>query len=292
MKIGVFGGAGFLGTYLLEELSRDENSTIVSIDLKPALTESVRSLVIDILDFERLEECFREEEFDVVYNLAGFASLEMAIENPMRTMQLNIMGNMNILELSRIYRVKHFLYASSAYAVSTKGSFYGISKLSSEKIIKEYNVRYGLNYTILRYGSVYSEKDFDNNYIFSLVKEAMLTGRILHHGDGEERREYIHAADAAKLSVQVMNNPEFFGKHLILTGNQGLRRLDLFKMIAEIANREVSIELKDDGYVNHYKHTPYAFAPEVSERLMPNPFIDMGQGILSCFNEIHRLKNG
>ena len=64
--------------------------------------------------------------------------------------------------------VELFVYASSAYAMNDKGSFYGISKLTSEKIVEEYHKQYNLNYSILRYGSIYAAVDFDNNYLISI----------------------------------------------------------------------------------------------------------------------------
>ena len=139
-----------------------------------------------------------------MYNLAGLANLDLAIKTPVKTMQLNILGNMNILEACVANNIKKFIYASSAYAMSNKGSFYGISKLASEKIIEEYHEKYNLDFTILRYGSVYSEREYDNNYIYNIVKKAVLENLIYHNGDGNEIREYIHAADAAKLSVDVI----------------------------------------------------------------------------------------
>ena len=69
------------------------------------------------------------------------------------------MGNINLLEACRLNgKIKRYIYASSAYALSDKGSFYGISKLSSEKITKEYSDKFNLKYTIIRYGSVYGKK--------------------------------------------------------------------------------------------------------------------------------------
>jgi UDP-glucose 4-epimerase len=290
MKVGVFGGAGFLGSYLVEKLSLSGFETY-SLDIKKGNIPNVHYHIIDILDKELIIHVCEENQFDAIYNLAGFANLDNAIQNPTLTMELNVIGNMNILEACVKFKVKHFLYASSAYAVSTKGSFYGISKLASEKIIKEYSERYDLKYTVLRYGSVYSDQDFENNYIFNLVKKAVDTGKIIHHGDGQEQREYIHAKDAANLSVSILNKEEYFGKNLILTGNDRYRRLDLFNMISEISDTPIEIVLQNDGYNHHYKQTPYAFVPDESQRLVPNPFIDMGQGILSCFKQIHMEKN-
>ncbi len=73
-----------------------------------------------------------------------------------------------------------------------------LTGLEQEKIIEEYHKKYNLPFIILRYGSVYSERPYDNNYIYNLVKKAILENVIEHEGDGNEIREYIHAADAAK----------------------------------------------------------------------------------------------
>jgi UDP-glucose 4-epimerase len=172
--------------------------------------------------------------------------------------------------------------------MSNKGSFYGISKLSSEKIVEEYGKRYGLSYTILRYGSVYSEMNFDNNYIYQLVKKAVKEQSINHNGDGEELREYVHAQDAAKLSVDVIESEQFENEHVILTGLEKMKRLDLFKMIKEMLNDEVEITLEHSEYKGHYKMTPYSFEPTRSRKLVANPHIDMGQGLLDCIKAVYK----
>jgi UDP-glucose 4-epimerase len=194
---------------------------------------------------------------------------------------------MYILEECMQHKVKKFIYASSAYAMSNKGSFYGISKLASEKIIEEYNKKYNLPFTILRYGSVYSQRSYNNNYIYNLVKDAVLQKEINHHGDGNEIREYIHAADAAKLSVDVIESDAFQNLHVILTGTERMKRIEMFNMIKEILNNDVDIICNDSGYQNHYKFTPYSFEPSVSKKLTANPHIDMGQGLLECIRAVY-----
>jgi len=284
-RVVVFGGSGFLGSYIVNELlSRNYKVTAADLHPSPYVDPSLFRQA-DIMDAEAVEKILAEG-VDVVYNLAGFANLDKAIEFPADTVRLNVMGNLNVLEACRNTDVKHFVYASSAYAMSDKGSFYGISKLSSEKLVKEYHKRYGLDYTILRYGSVYSERAFENNYIYQLIEKALQTGEIHHSGDGEEIREYIHALDAARLSADVLENPAYKNENLMLTGSERMRRADLFEMINEILNGKLSIHLSRDGYAHHYKTTPYSFHPESSKKLVANPYIDMGQGILECIKAI------
>ena len=287
-KVLVFGGFGFLGYYLVKELLKRQYSVdVADISDNEELQEQVKYHFCDISDQEQIVNIFNKGKFDIVYNLAGFANLDNAIKHPIKTMNLNVIGNMYILEECIKHNVNNFVYASSAYAMSNKGSFYGVSKLASEKIIEEYHKKYNLPFVILRYGSVYSERSYDNNYIYNLVKKAVRDKRIDHHGDGNEIREYIHAADAAKLSVDVIESDSFSNLHVILTGTERMKRIELFQMINEILNNQVEVNCNDSGYQNHYKFTPYSFEPSVSKKLTANPHIDMGQGLLECIRAVH-----
>jgi UDP-glucose 4-epimerase len=285
--IAVFGGSGFLGTYIVNELISKGYKVWVLDKKYSAYIPTSCFIEIDILNREAIDDFFKKETIDYVYNLAGFANLDKAINYPIESFNLNVMGNLYIIEAAKQQGVKRYIFASSAYAMSNKGSFYGISKLTSEKIVEEYQKRYNLNYTILRFGSVYSERMFENNYIYNLIEKAIKTGKIEHSGDGNEVREYIHAADAAKLAVQIVEDEQYKNKHLMLTGVERLKRTELFEMINEILGNKLKIELNNNGYQNHYKYTPYSFIPQESQRLTPNPYIDMGQGILNCINQIY-----
>ncbi len=284
-KIVVLGGAGFLGSYICEDLAKRGYHVIIGDIANSAYTEKFEFAAIDIMDINSLERIINQDIF-AVYNLAGYANLDNAIHEPFQTFNLNVMGNLNVLNTCVKNKIQHLVYASSAYAMNDKGSFYGISKLTSEKVIKEFHKRYGLNYTILRYGSVYSERAYENNYIYNLVKKALKTGVIEHLGDGGEIREYIHAADAAKLSVDMIEKEEYKNEIFILTGVQSMKRKEVFDMINEITGGKVEIKLTKEGYEHHYKITPYTFQPESSKKLVANPFIDMGQGILECMKAI------
>ncbi|MBK97397.1 MAG: UDP-glucose 4-epimerase [Balneola sp.] len=287
-KVVVFGGAGFLGSYLVEELAARGYETIVCdiLEENPFEHDLITYQRCDIMNTIEVDSIINEN-IEIVYNLAGFANLEKAIHNPFETMELNVLGNINILNAIRKQNVSRFVYASSAYAMNKKGSFYGISKLTSEKMVEEFNKRYGLSYTILRYGSVYSELDFDNNYIYHLVAKAIKTGKIEHEGDGKEVREYIHAHDAAILSVDVIQSESFVNKQIVLTGAERMKRIELFKMIREILGKDLDICLNGGGYEHHYKYTPYSFEPSLSKKLIANPHIDMGQGLLRCIKAVY-----
>ena len=288
-KVIVFGGTGFIGSYLMDELLSNGYDAVAA-DLYPSKYVANENFVkCDILDTTKIDELVKDAH--IVYNFAGFANLDDAIANPYKAMELNVMGNLNILEACKKHHVKRFVYASSAYAMSDKGSFYGISKLTSEKLTEEYYKKFGLEFTIVRYGSVYAERDYHNNYIYNLLKEAVDTGKISHSGDGEEIREYIHAADVAKLALDIIEKDAYTNEHIILTGVERMPRKELFEMIKEILGGKIEISLEESGYHNHYKMTPYSFSPTRSKKLVANPYIDMGQGLVECLKDIEKHKN-
>jgi len=285
-KVVVFGGCGFIGSYVVEELLNN-NYIVVVADLNPSkYINETNFIKCDILDSKSVNEAVKEAH--IVYNFAGLANLDDAIINPTKTLELNVIGNLNILEACKTHKIKRFIYASSAYAMSDKGSFYGISKLTSEKLTEEYYKKFGLEFTIIRYGSVYAARDYKNNYIYNLLKEAVKTKEINHSGSGEEIREYIHASDVAKLAVDIIKSSSFINEHIILTGVERMQRKELFEMINEILGGKLKINLNYDGYHNHYKITPYSFLPTRSKKLTTNPYIDMGQGLVDCLKDIEK----
>ena len=284
----VFGGSGFLGSYVVAELvERGWRVRIADLNVPPEELEFEDYVLCDLTNKESLVDAIPVET-DVIFNFAGMSDLDEALNKPLLTMELNVLGNLHILESCCKQKVRHFVYASSAYACSESGSFYGISKLSSEKIIEEYQNLYGLDYTIIRYGSLYGERADHRNGVYRLLRQALEKGEILHRGDGEEVREYIHAKDAAKLSVDILVSNEFKNRHMMITGLERLKQKDLLKMIQEMSPNKVSIKMSEKHYTGHYEVTPYSFRPMVARKLVANPFIDLGQGLVECMRRIHQ----
>lgn len=285
-KVVVFGGSGFLGSYIVDELIK-RNYNVINADIHPPKynQEMQTYKCVDIMDIDTIRNIITDD-IEFVYNFAGLADINVAINNPIRTIELNILGNSNILEVCKEKSVKRFIYASSAYAFSDKGTFYGISKQASEKIIEEYFLRYGQEYTILRYGSLYGERADEHNGIYRLLRSALEEKKIVHNGSGDESREYIHCRDAAKLSVDILEN-EFVNKHLLLTGLEKHNFKEILTMIKELLNDDVEIQFNNDDYKGHYKVTPYSFHPRIGEKIVSNPYVDLGQGLLECLSTMY-----
>jgi UDP-glucose 4-epimerase len=293
MRAVVFGGAGFLGSFVADALSAAGHETVIydkvpSSYLQPTQTE----VVGDILDEKKVREVVSGR--DAVYNFAGIADIEAASVNPVETVRINTLGNTVILEASRLAKVRRFVFASTLYVYSQAGAFYRSSKQACELIIEDYQKTFGLPYTILRYGSLYGPRTNETNWIYSILKQCITESKIVRYGDGEEIREYIHVWDAAQSSVDILA-PEFENANVILTGQQTLRIKDLLIMIREMLGDRIELEyrpaLEDSPRTAaglHYQVTPYHFNPKVARKLVRTTYVDLGQGLLDLISQIHR----
>ena len=285
MKVIVLGGSGFLGSHVADALSNAGHQvTIFDVQHSPYLRADQKMIVGDILDEGAVSRAIAGQE--AVYHLAGIADIDECARRPVDTVRYNVLGTVIILEASRNAGIKRFVFAGSVYVYSESGSFYRSSKQACELFIENYHRLYALPYTIVRYGSLYGERSDERNSIYRIIKEALSTGKIIYRGTGEELREYIHVQDAAQSSVTILQ-PEFENQHLILTGNQTMRYHDLLEMVREMLGGRVTIEYLPKTSDTHYTITPYNFNPRLGKKLVSNPHIDMGQGLLSCMHEIY-----
>ncbi len=291
MKIFVAGGSGFIGSHVAEALSHAGHEvTIFDRRRSPHLRDDQEFVEGDILDRQAVQETI--EGKDVVYNFAGIPHLDVGLNCPVETVEQNVLGTVIMLEASRLAGVKRFVYASSIYVYSEGGSYYRCSKQAAELYVEEYQRLHGLDFTILRYGTVYGPRADDHNSVRRYLKMALGDRRIRATGTGEEVREYIHVKDAAKSSVRILSD-EFKNDHIVLTGHHAMPFKDLLVMIREIVGRDVEIEITPPdpndvrrGSSGHFQITPYCFRPRTAKKLVNNPYYDLGQGLLECIDDI------
>ncbi|MDQ3185120.1 MAG: NAD(P)-dependent oxidoreductase [Pseudomonadota bacterium] len=282
----VYGASGFLGSHVADALSA-AGYRVRLFDRCPSLYRSYDQEMIigDVMDPAQVTEAAKGA--DVVYNFAAIADIDEAHDKPLATATINVLGNMHVLEAARLAGARRFVFASSIYVYSESGSFYRASKQAAERFIETYHERYGLEYSILRYGSLYGRRADARNGIYRMLHEAVERHSITYHGSGEALREYIHVEDAARMSVQVLA-PEFANRHLILTGQERLRIKDVMTMISEIMPWEIALHFDEANAVHHYEVTPYAFQPRIGRKLVLNEHVDLGQGLLDCLRDIHK----
>ena len=286
-KAVVTGGSGFLGSHIADTLT-ERGFEVTLFDLRPSpyRRPGQKMVVGDVRDAEVLDTACSGAE--IVYHLAGLADLNAALERPLEAAEMNVLGTVNVLEAARAAGVRRFLFASTVYVYSRAGGFYRCSKQACEAYIEEYLRQWGLKFTILRYGSLYGPRADASNGVFRLLQQAVEKGRIRHVGRPDDSREYVHVEDAARLSVDALDD-EYENRHLLISGHSPMRLRDLFTMFSEIMGRTVEVEYQDTGDAlaeAHYRVTPYAYNPTVGRKLTSNYYVDMGQGILQMLEQL------
>jgi len=285
-KVVVIGGSGFLGSHIADALT-DNGYDVCIFDVRPStwLRPGQEMVIGDIMNEESISNCLVNARF--VYHMAGIADIGMAVTSPRETLEQNIIGSSIVFDASLKAGVERLIYASTIYVYSQQGSFYRVSKQAVEHMLDTYHEQFGLDYTILRYGSLYGPRSQEWNGMKKYVTQAVREGRIIYPGSGDERREYIHVRDAAELSVVALEQL-FANERLTITGTHALNSRELLRMIQEILGEKISIDFKKEGRDSaHYDMTPYRFTPREGKKMVPSVFVDIGQGILDLIEEVY-----
>ncbi|MBT6470447.1 MAG: NAD(P)-dependent oxidoreductase [Candidatus Marinimicrobia bacterium] len=285
-KAVVVGGSGFIGSHVADHLSDAGYQVIIYDKTKSQWLRNDQEIIIgDVEDSEKLNQAIVDAE--VVYNFAALSDINQALKQPLKTININIVGNLNVLEACRANKVKRFIYASTVYVHSREGGFYRCSKQASEAYVEEYQKIYGLDYTILRYGSLYGPRADKTNGLYRVVQSALKNGVVSYEGDIDAMREYIHVEDAARASIKALND-EFINESVVLTGQEPMKVIDMLKILSEILGLPPeSVKFSEDKYAGHYIRTPYAYQPKLGRKYIPPMHVDLGQGLLQIINEIN-----
>lgn len=284
MKILVTGASGFLGSHVADALS-DSGHEVILFDVKPSpyRREDQTMVVGDVLDICAFEKAMADCE--VVYHMAAIADIDDAHNRPTDTVKVNILGTANALEIAQRLNVKRFVFGSTIYVYSNQGTFYRTSKRAGELLIEDYQQRYGLNYTILRFGSLYGPRADRNNGVHRMLSQALSERRIEHPGTGDEIREYIQVKDAAEAAVQILDT-SFINESISLTGHERTTIREIMQMSSEILGGNIEINILNESSRPHYTNTPYSYSPKLGKKLVLGQYIDLGLGLLDCISTI------
>lgn len=216
MKVLVTGGAGFIGSHLVEKLLAEKCDVVVLDNLHTGLLENVPTDVTFInMDIQEpaLENLLIQERFDMVVHLAGQTMVNVSVHDPLLDESINIHGTVRLLEACRKSGVQRIIFASTAAvyggiealpieetASLQPMSFYGLSKLTVEKYLALYHQLYGLQYAALRFANVYGERQGDGGeggVISIFAKNAAKGSALTVFGDGGQTRDFIYVGDIA-----------------------------------------------------------------------------------------------
>lgn len=227
MKIIVTGGAGFIGSHLVDELVELGAEVHVLDNLVAGETKHVnpcvKMYVVDICSKEA-KELFHLIKPDIVFHLAAQADVGKSVLSPQYDADVNIRGTINMLEASRDTRVKKFIFASTSAVYGNlrkdfltehdntiPASYYGLSKLTAESYIKLFYELYRLPYTILRYANVYGPRQLpkgEGGVVAVFIDRLKSENTLRVHGDGEQTRDFIYVKDIVSANIQAMNYGE------------------------------------------------------------------------------------
>ncbi|WP_068777552.1 NAD-dependent epimerase/dehydratase family protein [Paenibacillus sp. FJAT-26967] len=224
MNVLVTGGAGFIGSSIVELLIENGHNVSIVDNLSTGKLEFVNKKAnfycADIND--DLSELFEEIEPEVVVHHAAQISVQTSILEPAKDANINITGTVNLLESCIKYKVRKIIYASSAAVYGKPAylsideehptvpiSFYGISKYTPENYIKLFADLYGIKYTILRYSNVYGPRQDSKGEggVVSIFFDKLCNDEIpVIYGSGSQTRDFIYVKDVAFANLMALNN--------------------------------------------------------------------------------------
>ena len=232
-KILIIGGSGFLGSHIADYLTKKKYHVTIFDKVKSHwLKSNQRMIISNMKNSKKLENAIRES--DIVYHLAAMTDIGDCMENPLKSAEINIIFTLKVLQFCRKYKIKRLIYSSTIYIHSSQGGFYRVTKHAAEQYIEEYNKRFSLNYTILRFGTIYGPRSKINNNLTKIINLA-LNKKILKYSGGTSKatRKFINVTDAAKLSCDILNK-KFMNKHVLITGKNNIKITYVMKLLSKL----------------------------------------------------------
>jgi UDP-glucose 4-epimerase len=226
MKVLVTGGAGFIGSHVVDMYIEQGFDVVVIDDLSTGretnLNPNAKFYKLDIRNPD-VRKVFEDERFDIVNHHAAQMDVRRSVVEPNFDADVNILGSINLIECAVQYKVNRFIYISTGGAVYGEPEYlpcdeahpinpicqYGVSKHTVEHYLYLYKINYGLNYTVLRYPNVYGPRQDPRGEagVVAIFLGRMLSNReVTINGDGEQRRDYVYVGDCAWANLLAVTN--------------------------------------------------------------------------------------
>ena len=253
MNCLVTGGAGFIGSNLVDKLI-DLGHSVICIDNESAecheqfyWNSKANNYKYDICDYDQIEHLFNG--VDCVFHIASDARIQPAILNPRKSIESNAVGTANVLELSRLAKVKKFVYSSTSSAYGKKAILpnietqasdpltpYSAAKVFGENLARVYYNLYGLETISLRYFNVYGDRQpLKGQYapVIGLFLKQYHEGKSLTVvGDGSQRRDFTHISDVVEANILASEVTHGFGEVYNIGYGSNYSILDIANMIS------------------------------------------------------------
>jgi len=254
MRVLVTGGAGFIGSHVVDRLVLDGHSVSVVDDLSTGFEENINPKAtfyrLDIRD-KALSEVFERERPEVVNHHAAQMAVMRSVQEPQFDAEVNILGSINVILNCLKYNVEKLIYISTGGAVYGEPQYlpadeahpinpisqYGISKHTVEHYLFLYNLTSGLRYVALRYPNVFGPRQYPYGEagVTAIFAAKMLRGeRPTIFGDGEQLRDYVYVSDVVEANILSMQSPAADNQILNIGSGRGTSVNQIFEMLKQI----------------------------------------------------------
>lgn len=258
MKVLVTGGAGFIGSHIVDKLIEEGYEVIVVDDLSSGKEKNINKKAkfyrLNIQD-SGLESVFQKEEPDYVNHQAAHIDLRRSVLEPAFDAKTNVLGTINILQNCIKYKVKKVIFASSGGTVYGEQlvfpasenhplkpiSPYGVTKLAGENYLYYYKIVYGLDFAILRYSNVYGPRQDplgEAGVVAIFIQKMLNREQTVINGDGEQTRDFVYVEDVVRANVLSMTNNTSDNIFNIGTGIETSIN-QIFNRLKEIINPDI-----------------------------------------------------
>jgi UDP-glucuronate 4-epimerase len=308
-KILVTGGAGFIGSHLVDELLAKGYSVLVidnfnsyyspkrkMLNIMQHIPNKNFDLVVgNIEDFNFMEKVFKSYDITKIIHLAAKAGVRPSIEDPIGYRVANVDGTLNLLELARRNKVQNFIFGSSSsvYGENTKMPFseedrvdlqispYAVTKRTGEMLCKVYSQLYGLNVSCLRFFTVYGPRGRPDMAPYKFIDLLHKGLPISRYGDGTTRRDYTYVSDIVAGIIGALDKN--FNFEIFNLGNSEMVVLnDFIRIVGEVVGKEPEIRQcpPQDGDVD----VTYADISKARKLLGYNPQVSFKNGMMSFYD--------
>jgi len=308
-KILVTGGAGFIGSHVVDLFLKKGLEVVILDDLSTGRTSNInpdaRFYQMDIRD-PKVREVFATERPDYVSHHAAQMDVRRSVAQPLFDADVNILGSINLIECAKEFGVKHFVYISTGGAVYGEPERlpcdelhpinpicqYGASKHTVEHYLYMYNVNYGLNYTVLRYPNVFGPRQDPHGEagVVAIFTGKMLAGeQVTINGDGEQTRDFVYVGDCAYanyLAVTVDHQPGIYN----LGWGRPTSVNDIFNALMKITGYALQVQY-GPAKVGETSHI-YLDATKAKQDLDWSPTLALEEGLrrtVTYFKESERV---
>ena len=240
MNVLVTGGCGFIGSHIVDVLLKKKYKVTILDTVSPK-RKDVKFIKSSILNKKIIKSLFKKNK--LIFHLAAVSDINKVKSIPATTISTNVLGTSFLLEEARKAKIKRFIFASTYYSYGIAGNLYTTSKTASELIIENYNLLFGLNYTILRYPTAYGPRNRNVDAISIFVERAIKNKNLIIHGNGKQKRNYLHVEDIGEGSVSALGIKSK-NKTVILASKNSIKIIDLAKKIIKLTKSKSKIILR------------------------------------------------